>query len=210
MVESIDFNKVLQYSRNNCVKESKHLCATYVKKAFEAGGCVYVSGNGWDNQNFCTTNGFKCIGDFVPIDNNPRPHNGLPLQFPQGYVQQLGDICLIKHGQYGHICYATGSGINDWVSDFWQRYPGQMNGMGPYCYVNGVERVQFWRHSSVMSGAPEVTPISSPIMPDIMISGNYASSVNTPSPSVPNTIGAGTTNVINFSGTLLGTHIRQK
>lgn len=156
-MSSINFNKVIAYSRAMCTTVSQSLCATYVKKAFERGGCKYVSGNGWNNQKWCETNGFKLIGDFVPEGGNPRAHNGKPIQFPTGYRQQVGDVCLIKHGTYGHICYATGTGLNDWVSDFFQRPPGQQDGCGPYCYQGNIERVQFWRHSSVLDDAPVIT-----------------------------------------------------
>ena len=154
---AIDFNKVVEYSKKHCKQKSIGLCATYVKNAFVAGGCKYVSGNGWSNQKFCETNNFVCIGDFVPIDHNPRAHKGMSIQFPEGYVQQLGDICLIQHGNaYGHICYAMGSSIDDWVSDYFQVPPAQQAGTGPYCYASGITRVQFWRHSSVLNDAPVV------------------------------------------------------
>lgn len=157
-VLSINFDKVIAYSKRFCTLTSNSNCATYVKNAFAAGGCEYISGNGWNNQTWCKKNGFQLIGDFIPVDRNPRPHKGMPIQFPEGYVQQAGDVCLIKHGVYGHICYAMSSNINDWVSDFFQKPPGQQEGMGPYCYPDrGYERVQFWRHSSVMNGAPVIT-----------------------------------------------------
>lgn len=152
----IDFNKVVAYSRSVCHTQSIGECATFVKRAFEKGGCKYISGNGWNNQKWCKANNFELIGDFVPVDRNPRAHDGKPIQFPPGYVQQVGDVCLIKHGTYGHICYAMGSGINDWVSDYYQRPPAQQAGTGPYCYTGDYERVQFWRHKTVMNGAPSV------------------------------------------------------
>ena len=112
-VLSINFNNVIAYSKRFCTLKSRSKCATFVKKAFEAGGCKYISGNGWYNQQWCKDNGFQLIGDFVPIDQNPRPHGSLPIQFPEGYKQQAGDVCLIKHGIYGHICYAMSDNIND-------------------------------------------------------------------------------------------------
>lgn len=153
---TINFNKVVSYSKAMCFTTSKGQCATYVKKAFETAGCKYVTGNGWENQRWCEINGFKLIGDFVPIGGNARAGGSGPngLQFPEGYRQQVGDVCLIKHGTHGHICYATGTGLNDWVSDFFQRPPAQENNCGPYCYPNSIERVQFWRHSSVLNNAP--------------------------------------------------------
>ena len=152
----IDFNKVIAYSKTMCYDKSRSKCATFVKKAFERGGCKYISGDGWNNQKWCLSNDFVLIGDFVPVGKNPRPHDGRPIQFPAGYVQQMGDVCLIKHGEYGHMCYAMGSGINDWVSDYFQRPPGQMEDTGPYCYKGNIERVQFWRHKSVLNNAPVI------------------------------------------------------
>lgn len=168
---NIDFNKVISYSRKMCYTYSRSECATFVKKAFEQGGCKYISGNGWNNQKWCRQNNFELIGDFVPVDKNPRAHNGKPIQFPPGYVQQVGDVCLIKHGDYGHICYAIGPGINDWVSDYFQRPPAQQEGTGPYCYTSDYERVQFWRHKSVLNNTPTVQE---------MMQSTYADNTETP------------------------------
>lgn len=210
-IETIDFNKVIAYSKKNCVTKSKALCATYVKRAFEAGGCAYISGNGWSNQKFCKDNGFQCIGDFKPIDQNPRPTRKRGIQFPQGYVQQTGDICLIKHGQYGHICYATGPGINDWVSDYWQRPPGQQDGTGPYCYTGSVEQVQFWRHSSVMGQTPVISPQVETLSPDTTEDNNLKPAIPPREPVTPQNISGlnDNRNNDNIPGTTLGMHLRQ-
>lgn len=151
--EKIDFDACLRWAKSNCFKSSRGLCATYVKKAFEAGGCTYVSGDGYNNQSFCKINGFELIGEFCPKDNNPR--NG--PQFPNGYVQQAGDICLLQHSGLGHMCWSFGSTMDDWVSDYWQVPPQQQKGTGPYCYATGITKVQFWRHKSVLNGAPVLT-----------------------------------------------------
>lgn len=164
-VATINFSKVIEYSLRHCFTSSKSKCATYVKNAFAAGGCEYISGDGWSNQTWCRKNGFQLIGDFIPVDGNPRPHNGMPMQFPQGYVQQAGDVCLIKHGTYGHICYAMGSGINDWVSDYFQKSPVQEANTGPYCYQGNYERVQFWRHSSVMGDTTALDELPNIVTP---------------------------------------------
>ena len=176
MPQIIDFASVISYSMKNCVAKSMARCATYVKTAFTRGGCEYVPGNGFDNQEWCKKNGFQCIGDFVPKDYFPRAHNGIPMQFPEGYVQKTGDVCLIKHGKFGHICYATGPNIDDWVSDFFQKYPGQAQGQGPYCYSDyNYKRVQFWRHSSVLNDAPV---INVPTTPNTYPINEYAKSRN--------------------------------
>jgi len=150
---AINWEAILRWSKTNCYSTSKGLCAGHVKKAFMAGGFTYVSGNGFLNQPFCKQNGFELIGDFIPEDGQPRAHNGKPMQWPKGYTQQQFDICLIEHGQYGHMVYAMGNDIGSWASDYFQSSIG-----GPYCYPSGgVKRVQFWRHSSLLNGA---TPIS--------------------------------------------------
>lgn len=175
-MNSIDFNKVIAYSKTMCTQFSQSLCATYVKKAFERGGCKYMTGNGWDNQKWCEENGFKLIGDFIPKGRNPRTGGNVGLnglQFPTGYTQQTGDVCLIKHGTYGHICYAIGPGLNDWVSDFFQRPPGQQENCGPYCYQGNIERVQFWRHCSVLNNAPVIT--NTVIPSDTFVAGRTTS-----------------------------------
>lgn len=155
-MHSIDFNKVIAYSKANCKVYSQKLCATYVKRAFAQGGCKYMTGNGWDNQRWCQANNFKLIGDFIPIDKYPRAHNGKSIQFPVGYKQQVGDVCLIKTSTgVGHMCYAMGTDLNSWVSDYFQKPPAQQAGAGPYCYGSNIyERVQIWRHASVLNNAP--------------------------------------------------------
>lgn len=211
---SIDFNKVILYSKTNCLQRSKGLCATYVKKAFEAGGAIYVAGNGWNNQKFCKKNGFELIGDFVPIDNNPRAHGNIPMQFPNNYVQQAWDICLIKHGVYGHICYATGKDINDWVSDYFQKFPGQQDGTGPYCYNGNYERIQFWRHTSQMEGTTSIaeTPTSE-IISDTVHSGenqSNSSSQEYETMTSNELTGMGDNVDTGNYGTVLGTHMPQR
>lgn len=210
----LDFNKVIQYSMTMCLAKSIGKCATYVKKAFERGGCKYISGNGWDNQKWCRENGFKLIGDFVPANRNPRTGGTGPnnLQFPQGYTQQTGDVCLIKHGVYGHICYAMGPGLNDWVSDFFQKPPGQRDGCGPYCYSGNIEQVQMWRHESVLNGAPIVTYVEKVDTNEYKTTPTFnGGSYTPPTPVTPNEISSMNENSKrNTSGIVLGYHMRQK
>ena len=214
MSVSIDFNKVISYSKTHCFQKSKALCATYVKKAFESGGCKYISGNGWNNQKFCKKNGFELIGDFIPIDNNPRKHGDIPMQFPNNYEQKAGDICLIKHGKYGHICYATGSGINDWVSDYFQKFPGQQDGTGPYCYNGDYERIQFWRHITQMGENDEpITEIpSGEISPDTINQNDQSNSSSQIGQTVSSNeiTGLGDNVDMGNYSTILGTHMPQK
>lgn len=124
---SIDFSKVVAWSKMNVPSKGKSLCAGFVKLAWAwGGGCVYVSGNGYDNQKFCKQNGFVNVtfGINTPEDQfwnepNPRGANGV-LKWPQGYTQQPGDICLMKTKSSHHMVYAAGSGADEWVADFWQ------------------------------------------------------------------------------------------
>lgn len=220
----INFNKVISYSMTMCKIKSIGRCAEYVKKAFQAGGAKYVAGNGWTNQKWCQTNDFQLIGDFVPENGNPRKSistetsvicNVNGMQFPKmadgsNYKQQMGDVCLIKHGEYGHICYAMSDDINSWVSDYFQKSPGQKNGTGPYCYTGGIERVQFWRHKSLLNGAPVI---------DLKNIEEYKYTRNTSSSSsstnkatvTPNTIsGMNVGNKKTSLGIVLGYHMKQK
>ena len=221
----LDLSKVISYSKAMCVPKSKALCAEYVKKAFEAGGLKYISGNGWSNQRWCQTNDFRCIGDFVPDMRNPRSParvetdkicNVNGLQFPRmvdgtPYKQMIGDVCLIKHGQYGHICYAMGPGINDWVSDYFQCYPGQMNGTGPYCYKGDIAQVQFWRHNSINDSTPPVI-MEQPTQPsDVVSTSGEGGSSNTSSSNDIQPISNINSNSTNKRpGNILGTHLRQQ
>ena len=207
---AINFKKVIAYSMSVCKLKSIGRCAEYVKKAFQAGGAKYISGNGWTNQNWCKENDFQLIGDFAPDDGNPRAHGNKPMQFPNGYKQQMGDVCLIKHGEYGHICYAMSDNINDWVSDYFQKSPGQQNGTGPYCYQGNIERVQFWRHKSLLNGAPVI---------ELKNVNEYKSTQNTNTPSsqqnrtpvTPQEIsGMNDNNKKSTTGIVLGYHMRQK
>lgn len=219
----IDYIKVIAYSKAKCHKESQGRCAEYVKKAFQAGGCKYISGDGWNNQSWCKKNGFKCIGEFTPVDKNPRAHNGIPIQFPEGYVQQVGDVCLIKHGTYGHMCYAMGTNINDWVSDYFQRPPVQKDGTGPYCYDdNKYEKIQFWRNDSSNSNSVQINtsdyePVSNYVTdnkPNTVSTGYDAADgivmgANGKVTLTP-TINNNTTKKSSKKGTVVGTHVRQK
>ena len=228
---TINFNKVIAYSMAVCKQRSISRCAEFVKKAFQAGGAKYVSGNGWSNQPWCQTNDFKLIGDFVPERNNPRNPisaetskicNVNGMQFPKmadgtPYKQQTGDVCLIKHGTYGHICYAMSADINSWVSDYFQRPPGQQEGTGPYCYQGGIQRVQFWRHSSVLNGAPTITLSNADIneyksRPTVKQTSNRASASNqnNKTPITPTEVNSMNEKQKSTTGVVLGYHIRQK
>ena len=211
----INFNKVIAYSKSTCKIKSIGRCAEYVKRAFQAGGAKYIVGNGWSNQPWCETNGFKLIGDFVPEDRNPRAHGNKPMQFPNGYKQQTGDVCLIKHGEYGHICYAMSNNINDWVSDFFQRSPGQQDGTGPYCYKGNIERVQFWRHESVLNNAPVIDKSQVQAYNDDYRITESSSSTTNYKPSEPVTVKDMSgmhdgSKKKSTTGIVLGYHMRQK
>ena len=216
----INFNRVIAYSKAACKNKSQSLCATYVKKAFTCGGCTYIAGNGWNNQNWCEKNGFVCIGEFEPYRGNPRNISGGEtedicivnnFQFPKmgdgsPYVQQTGDVCLIKHGRYGHICYAMSTNIGDWASDFFQR-------RGPYCYDdNKTEMVQFWRHISVLGDVPTInanndnTPNDYVIEP-IELPEEYSVTAILQNQMYSSTDGKKVNSIV---GKVLGTHMPQR
>jgi len=176
MPDRIDISKAIAWAKNNVASKTEYSggCVTCTKKAMVAAGCTEKPyGNGFYNSDWCLANGFVCIAEFEPINHQPRAHDGQPIQFPNlangtPYEQKAGDICLIhipyvriwKHNKwtydYGHMCWAKGSTINDWVSDVYQIPPVSAEGSGPYCYSDSkYSLVQFWRHSSLLDeGTP--------------------------------------------------------
>lgn len=152
-----DFRRAAAWARANCAAESMHKCAGYAKRALQAAGMEYAPGDGFRNQEFCERNGYVRVSDFRPLGGNPRPTAARPIQWgAPGYSPRMGDVCLIEHPSSGpgHMAWFAGGPdpLNGWVSDFWQRPPGQQAGCGPYCYAAGITRVQIWRHSSMLDG----------------------------------------------------------
>ena len=78
---------------------SQGQCAKFVRMGIEAGG-ISTAGRPVAAQDyiyFLPTIGFNVI----PQPNPPR----------------VGDLCVISHGRYGHICMFCGT---QWISDFKQ------------------------------------------------------------------------------------------
>lgn len=123
-----DINRAVSWITSNSydkyIKELCGNCAKYVRMAIEAGGistvgrpvaaCNYTA--------FLPSKGFKHIATL----SNRQEQN----QFSSNNAQR-GDIAVMSHGKYGHICMWNG---NQWISDFKQ------NNMWPYS-GNGVCRI---------------------------------------------------------------------
>lgn len=102
-------------------------CATAVRTFIEAGG-INTTGRptaAKDYVTFLPKKGFTCIATLV----------GLSAQ--AAFKAQKGDIAVMGHGSYGHICMWSGT---QWVSDFPQQK------MWPY---TGEGTCKVFRHSSV-------------------------------------------------------------
>lgn len=120
---TFDIDKACTWAKLNATAKSRHICATNVKQAMQAGGLPYVGGyNGCDMDRYCNMYGFQQVQ--LNMGNGQRsPTNA-----------QKGDIACIKHGQYGHTCIYDGC---RWISDFLQ------NTCVPYS--SGWGGVTFWR-----------------------------------------------------------------
>lgn len=120
---SFDIDAACRWIRTNASRSSQHVCATYVKKAMQAGGIPYIGGyNGCDMDRYCNMYGFQQV-DIGLAKGSRNPTS-----------PQKGDIACIKHGQYGHTCIYDGV---RWYSDFVQ------NNCIPYS--SNYWGVSFWR-----------------------------------------------------------------
>lgn len=103
-----DIGRATAWLNYNAGATSKSKCATYVRMAMEAGG-MSTAGRpvaAQDYVGFLPKKGFKLIATL----------SGTAEQ--NSFSPQLGDISVMSHGKYGHICMWTGK---QWVSDFKQR-----------------------------------------------------------------------------------------
>lgn len=118
---NFDLRRTLQALVRNSKGETQHECATYVRMALEAGG-MSTAGRplaAWDYRFFLPKKGFKNIAVL----------NGQAKQKEFTKSQALpGDIAVMPHGQYGHICMWTGA---IWCSDFRQTRMRPYNDDGP-------------------------------------------------------------------------------
>lgn len=111
-----DINRAISWITANSLSKSVGACAKYVRMAIEAGGmstegrpvaaCNYTG--------FLPSKGFKHI---ATLSGRQEQSN-----FTSSSVQK-GDIAVMSHGKYGHICMWNGK---QWISDFKQK------GMWPY------------------------------------------------------------------------------
>lgn len=119
-----DIDRAVNWINSYSLSKSVGSCAKYVRMALEAGGmstvgrpvaaCNYTA--------FLPTKGFKHIATLPNVQEQKN--------FSSSKARK-GDIAVMSHGKYGHICMWNG---NQWVSDFKQ------SNMWPYS-GNGVCRI---------------------------------------------------------------------
>lgn len=112
--------KAVEWGVRHCHPGSQTDCAKYVRFMLEAGG-INTAGHpvgAQDYDRFLPTKGFKCIADLYGNDKQN--------EFTRKYAQ-AGDIAVMHHGKYGHICMYTGG---QWISDFAQNRMWVYSGNG--------------------------------------------------------------------------------
>ena len=117
-----DINRAVNWITSNSYdKYSKKLCghcATYVRMAMEAGG-MSTEGRPGAAKNYTAFLPLKGFKHIATLSNTQEQ-----TQFSSSSAQK-GDIAVMSHGRYGHICMWNG---NQWISDFKQQnmwvYPG--------------------------------------------------------------------------------------
>ena len=106
--------------------KSSGRCAKFVRMALEQGGISTIGRPvaAKDYVAFLPSKGFKNVATLVGRNSQ------------SAFSAQPGDIAVMAHGMYGHICMWTGS---QWVSDFKQ------NNMWPY---SGDGTVKIFRYNA--------------------------------------------------------------
>lgn len=119
-----DIDRAVNWINSNSLNGSIGSCAKYVRMAIEAGGMSTVGRPvaACDYTNFLPSKGFKHI---ATLSNKQEQSNFSSV------TAKKGDIAVMSHGKYGHICMWNG---RQWISDFKQ------NNMWPYS-GNGVCRI---------------------------------------------------------------------
>lgn len=123
MAATFDAGAAAHWMLSYAQPSSMGKCAFAVRRGLEAGG-ISTAGRpvaAQDYVHFLPTIGFNLISQ----PNPPR----------------VGDLCVISHGRYGHICMFCGS---QWVSDFKQ--PSFM------VYHEGVRGYWFYRFNGQING----------------------------------------------------------
>lgn len=111
-----DIKKALEFGQSYCTSKSRGICAKAVRMMIEAGG-VSTAGRpvaAYQYVGFLPRIGFKHIATVTGVNEQASWTKS---------SAQPGDIAVMAHGKYGHICMYTGF---QWISDFRQ------NKMWPY------------------------------------------------------------------------------
>lgn len=119
-----NIRNALTWAQKHVGASSQGKCAYYVRMMLVAGG-INTAGNpvaAKDYAKFLPSKGFKHIATLTGVNNQ--------TSWTQTSAQ-AGDIAVMAHGTYGHICMYTGV---QWVSDFVQRKMWPYSGDGT-CYI---------------------------------------------------------------------------
>ena len=124
MASTWNISKAVFALNHNAKAKSSGMCAKYVRMAIEAGG-VSTAGRpvaAYLYKGFLPKIGFNFVTKIY----------GRELQRRWSSQQaQTGDIAVMDHGKYGHICMWNGS---RWISDFFQNNMWVYSGDGQ-CYL---------------------------------------------------------------------------
>lgn len=110
---TFDADKAAAYAEAHHYRTSHHVCAWYVMRAMQSGGCPIGILPAWAYKYVMPFYGFE------QVQEGAGNHTG-------GYRPQRGDVVVIENGEHsfwGHIALYSGG---SWVSDFRQR------AMNPY------------------------------------------------------------------------------
>lgn len=113
---SFNIQKAITYGTQHCNAKSQGLCAKHVRLMLEAGGLNTTGHPAYACQyaNFLPRLGFKLISVLSTRQDQTTYTTS---------KAKPGDIAVMAHGKYGHICMFNGK---NWISDFRQ------NNMCPY------------------------------------------------------------------------------
>lgn len=111
----------------NANTNSQHRCAEAVRQYIEAGkGESIIGHNAYDFKNYLPTIGFRLIKTLTSRSDQAAWTKS---------SAQAGDIAVMAHGEYGHICMFTpDNGSRCWISDFAQNNMWVYKGDGT-CYI---------------------------------------------------------------------------
>ena len=106
-----DIGRAVSTLNRNAKAKSSGYCARYVRTAIEAGGLSTAGrpSSAYLYTSFLPKIGFQPVAQLFGIENQAQWTSS---------SAQAGDVCVMSHGQHGHICMWNG---RQWVSDFFQR-----------------------------------------------------------------------------------------